>query len=114
MSGVGLGVRTHHQYLQLHQHRITSLISRAPRPHPLRLARPRPLMAITIAGNTPIHTHLTARVAITPPLIFLRNTTPKDLLITPFNRAFIASPAYRPDFHLFFYIFIVHLVRFRR
>lgn len=90
MSGVGLGVRIRHQYLQLRQHQITSLISRAPRPHPLRLVQPRPLMAITIAGNTRTHTNPTARVAITPPLTFLHNTTPKDLLITPFSRAFIA------------------------
>ncbi len=105
MSGVGRGVRTPLQYLRLRQHQITSLISRAPRPHPLRLVRPRPLMAITIAGNTRIHTNRTAPMAITLPLIFLHNTTPKDLLITPFSRAFIASPAYGPDIHPFFLYF---------
>lgn len=103
MSGVGRGVRTPHQYLQSRQHQITSLINRAPRPRPLRLVQPRPLLAITIAGNPRIHTNPTAPMAITLPLIFLRNTTPK---ITPFSRAFIASPAYRPDFHPFFFILL--------
>jgi len=103
MSGVGRGVRTPHQCLQLRQRQITSLIRRAPRPHPLRLVLPRPLLAIiTMAGNPRKHSNPTAPVAITLPLTFLPNTIPKDLLITPFSRAFIASSAYNPDFHPFY------------
>lgn len=109
MSGVGRGVRTPLQYLQSRQHQhqrqITSFISRAPRPHPLRLVLPRPSLVITIIGNPRIHTNPTAPVAITLPLTFLHNITLKGLLITPFSRAFIASSAYRPDFHPFFFIF---------
>jgi hypothetical protein len=101
MSGVGRGVRTLHQYHRLRQRQITSLISRALRPHPLRRVLPRPLMAITIAGNTRTHTNPTAPAAITLPLTFLPNIILKGLLITPFSRAFIAASAYRPDFHPF-------------
>jgi len=105
MNGVGRGVRTLHQCPQLHHlNKITSLISQAPRPPPLRLVLPRPLMAITTAGNPRIHTNPTALVAITLPLTSPPNTTPKGLPMTPFSRAFIALPSYKLGSHPFFYI----------
>ena len=102
MSGVGRGVRTLHQCLQLHQRRITSFLSRAPRPPPLQLVLPRPPPAITTTtGSTRIRTNPTAILPVT----FLPNIVPTGLPIIPFSRAFIALISSKPRFHPFFYIF---------
>ena len=96
----------HHQYLQLHQHRITSSTRRAPHPPPLRLVLPRPPMVIiTMAGTPHICTSLTVPVAIILPVTFLHNTIPTGLPITPFSRAFIAFFSYKSRVHPLFCIF---------
>lgn len=88
----------HHQCPQLPQRQITSLISRAPRPHLLRPVLPLPIMAITTTGKPRKRTNPTASIL---PRAFLPNTT---RTVTPFCRAFVVLSEYKSEFHPYFYI----------